>query len=144
MIEGQIYNLLIIQTIGPLITDVIKNLIGEHKSALTEWITVNTIFLLIIVYYIWKYKCDIKYIFNNMINKYKITYKLEGIIHYSDNEILYHNGFNIKTIKYVMYYIINVIKPELSKNTAVHINVNKSSSDNIQIYKLPNSFQLEL
>lgn len=143
MIEGQLYNLLIIQTIGPLITDVIKNLIGEHKSALTEWITVNTVFMLITGYYVWKYKCDIKYIVNGMINKYQMTYKLEGIIHYSDNEILYHNGFNIKAIKYVMYYIINVIKPEFSKNTAVHVNVNKSSSDNIQIYKLPNSFQIE-
>lgn len=140
MIEGQLYNLLIIQTIGPLITDVIKELIGKHQSVLTEWITVNTVIMLVIGYYSWKYKCDIKYFITDLFNRRKITYNIEGTVHYGDCEIMKLNGQNMKTIKHVMYYILNVIKPSFNKKTTMHVNI-KSTDDNLQIYKIPKYFK---
>ena len=63
MIENQIYNLIIIQTIGPIIGDVLKNLINEHKTILIKLITFNSLFIFLGIYYIWKYNYDIKYFF---------------------------------------------------------------------------------
>lgn len=140
MIEGQLYNLLIIQTIGPLITDVIKDLVGKHQSVLTEWVTVNTVIMLVIGYYSWKYNSDIKYFITDIFSRKKITYKIEGTVHYGDSEIMKLNGQNMKTIKHVMYYILNVIKPKFNKKTIMHVNI-KSSDDDFQVYKIPNHFK---
>lgn len=143
MIEGQIYNLLIIQTIGPIVGDVLKNIIGEHKSVLTEYITVNTLILIFSFYYSWKYFDNIKYYIRNIVNKKKVTYKLEGSIHYGEKEILKHNHTNIKNIGYVFHYIINVIKPDFTDKTTFTINT--VINEKLKVYRVPHkcSFKYE-
>lgn len=135
MIENQIYNLLIIQTIGPIVGDVLKNIIGDHKSILTEFITINTLLVSFGVYYLWKYYDDIKYYVKNIINKKKVIYKLEGSIHYGEKEILKHNHSNIKNIGYVFHYIINVIKPNFTDKTTFTINT--VINDMLKVYRVP-------
>jgi hypothetical protein len=135
MIENQIYNLLIIQTLGPLITDVIKKLIGEHESLMIEWININSIMIILTVYYLWKYKYAIKSFSRNIINRKNAIYKLEGTIHYADKEILKHNSDNMKNINCIVHYIINVIKPAFKTKTMFNIKTENPSG--IKIYRVP-------
>jgi hypothetical protein len=138
MIENQLYNLLIIQTISPLIADIFKNIISNHKSLLIELININTILLFFGFYYFWKYKYDISSVFRNIFRRKKVIYKIDGTIHYAQKEILQHNKDNMKNIKYIVHYIINIVKPVVNRKTTYHINT--VNPEGIKIYRIPTNY----
>jgi Cdc6-like AAA superfamily ATPase len=135
MIESQLYNLLIIQTLGPLIGDIFKGFINENKHTLNEWITISTVLSFLSVYFLWKYKTNLYTSIRNLIKAKKAIYKLTGTIHYANKEILKHGQDNMKNINSIVHYIINVIKPEFNRKTLFHIKT--KNPDGIKIYRIP-------